>query len=586
MPNPKTSRDTHPMDASDPVTVRPARSTGSPHPPIPGLILAAGLLFGLVCGAFEITNTSIGWHIASGRWMLTEHRVLDEDVFSFTAGGSEWIDHEWLFQILTAALYDTGGAPLLIVMRMVIIAGLTLLLLRIGASNGLDPPVALVLAALCVWAARPRFFLRPELFTLLLLPLALWLFADRDRRRWWPLPLAVIVALGVNLHGAMLVAPILIGVWYAGEIGEMLLRRDFDRRKAVTGATGVAAACLAPMLNPHGPALYLVPFRLAEMVRQPHIPNPEWISPSPVDAPALYVAMAFSAAVLALQSRSPQHWLSLAATSALALRHIRNIGLFFVLLPQTTAPGLARWPLFAADGDAARTGTRPRRLLCLALVAVLGLAALLRPWPSFGFGFAERWYPDRALAFLADHQLSSDRIYNDVRFGGWLILEGFPDRRVFLDDRNEIHEPLLREIWEIFASSDVAAWERLLDRWRIDTVLLRYHQPIRVTTPDGADLGQRGFSGLWFRPERWAMVYWDDVAMVLVRRATADGALLADREYHVLRPDDLEHVRSALRLDPELRPVARRELDRALADDPGCRRALELIPFFESLESD
>jgi hypothetical protein len=540
------------------------------------------LLFGLVCGAFEITNTSIGWHIASGRWMLANHEVLDHDVFSFTAGGSEWIDHEWLFQILAGVIFDVGGAPLLVVMRMAIIAALTLLLLRIGASSGLDPPVALVLASLCVWAARPRYFLRPELFTLLLLPLALWLFASRERRRWWPLPLAAVIALGVNLHGAMLVAPILITIWFAGEIAGMVIRRDVDRRSAVSGATGVAAAFLAPLLNPHGLSLYAVPFRLADMVRQPHIPNPEWISPGPTDAPALYVGMALAVLVLAVGSRAPQHWFSLAATGALALKHIRNIGLFFVLLPQTTAPVLARWPLFAADGEAATNRAPSRKVLCLVLVGALGLAALVRPWPRFGFDFADRWYPDRALAFLADHQLSSGRIYNDVRFGGWLILDGSPDRQVFLDDRNEIHEPLLREIWEIFTRSDVKAWEDLLDRWRIDTVLLRYHQPIRVTAPDGTDLGHRGFSGLWFRPERWAMVYWDDVAMVIVRRTAAEDALLSEREYHVLRPDDLEHVTNALRLDPELRPVARRELDRALTDDPGCRRARDLIPLIES----
>ena len=124
---------------------------------------------------------------------------------------------------------------MLVVLRMLVVAALTLLLLRIGTTSGLDPPVALLLATVCVWGARPRFFIRPELFTLLLVPLALWLFSTRTGRRWWPLPLMAVVALGANLHGGMLVAPILIAAWFAGEIVGWVIHRDLDRDGVGTG---------------------------------------------------------------------------------------------------------------------------------------------------------------------------------------------------------------------------------------------------------------------------------------------------------------------------------------------------------------
>ncbi len=308
-------------------TTRAAPATSEENPlfrrNIPLVIVAAGLVFGLVCGAFEITNTSIGWHLASGRWMLDHREVLDHDVFSFTSDGAEWIDHEWLFQVVSATLFDFGGAPALVVMRMLIVAALMLLLLRIGATSGLDPPVALLLAALVVLGARPRFFLRPELFTLLLLPFAMWLFADRRGRRFWPLPLVAVIALGANLHGAILVAPILISVWFTGEVLDQLIRRRIDRPVLVSGAVGVAAAFLAPLLNPHGWLIWTVPFRLAEMVRQPHIPNPEWIPPGPTDAPGLYLTIALAAAVLAAGSRAPQNWLTIGAAGVSAIVAVR-----------------------------------------------------------------------------------------------------------------------------------------------------------------------------------------------------------------------------------------------------------------------
>ena len=550
---------------------------------LPPAIIAAGLFFGLICGAFEITNTSIGWHLASGQWMLEHREILDHDVFSFTSDGTEWVDHEWLFQVISAVLFDLGGAPALVIMRMLIVAALVLLLVRIGMTSGLDPPVALLLSALVVLAARPRFFLRPELFTLLLLPLAMWLFADRRGRRFWPLPLVAVIALGANLHGAILVAPILISIWYSGEVGDQIIRRRPDRSMLSSGAIGVGAAFLAPLLNPHGWMVWAVPFRLAEMVSQPHIPNPEWISPGPAEAPALFAAFVLAAVVLIAGRATPQYWLSATAAAALAVKHIRNIGLFFVLLPQAIAPSLARWPIFAADGAPARSRPRLRLALSLTLVGVLGVSAFVRPWPRAGFGFAENWYPDEALRFLTDEQLLEGNLYNDVRFGGWLIFDGYPSRQVFLDDRNEIHEPLLREIWEIFARSDVTAWEHLLERWRIDTILLRYHEPIKVSTPDGNDLGRRGFSTLWFRSSNWATVYWDDVAIVLVRRSSAPAAFLSEHEYVVTHPDDFEHLTKSLLTDLELRQAVKAELIRTLNDNPNCRRAFDLAVFLDSL---
>jgi len=544
------------------------------------LLLVAAIAFGLVCGAFEITNTSIGWHIASGRWMLSEGAILDHDVLSFTAAGTEWIDHEWLFQVLVATLFDLGGAPLLVLLRMLVVAALMVVLFRIGSHSGLDPPVALLMASLCVLAARPRFFVRPELATLVLLPLAMWLFADRRGRRWWPLPLVLVIALGANLHGAILVAPILITVWFAGEVLDQFIHRKLDRPAIISGVTGVAAAFAAPIFNPHGPSIWTVPFKLAELVRLPHIPNPEWLSPGPTDSPTLYVGLVLAVGILLVRSRTPQHWLTIGATASLALRHIRNIGVFFVLLPQSVAPALARWTLFSPAKSEDDPRFRGRMVICLALVALLGVTAAVRPWPVMGLGFADRWYPDRAWSFLNEHDLLEGRLYNDVRFGGWLSLQDQPLRQVFIDDRNEIHEGLLEEIWQIFSRSDVNAWEELLARWEIDTVLLRYHEPINVATPDGKALGRRGFSTLWFPKQRWATVYWDDVAIVLVRRSSVSAGFLAAREYRHLHPDDLEHLATMLRENPALRDSVALELTRALTDDPECLRARRLVEFF------
>jgi hypothetical protein len=152
---------------------------------------------------------------------------------------------------------------------------------------------------------------------------------------------------------------------------------------------------------------------------------------------------------------------------------------------------------------------------------------------------------------------------------------------VFQDDRNEIHETLLREIWEIFETSDVAQWSALLARWDIDAALVRYHPPISVTNPDGDDLGDRGFSALWFPSRTWALVYWDEIAMVLVRRGTVPEELLERHEYRVIRPDDLDHLRQTLNANDSLRFEVADELARALDQAPAGWRAHEISTIIE-----
>jgi len=552
---------------------------------LPRTVLLASMLAGAVLGTFQIANTSIGWHLASGRWIIENRAFLRADPFSFTAAGVPWIDHEWIFQVVVALADAAAGAPLLVILRAAVVATMAVLLLVIGVRNGLSPATALLLSVLCVCGARPRFFLRPELVTLIVVPTVVWMFLSRAERRSpaWLGAVAGLMVLGVNAHGGVLVVPFLLAGLLAAEVLQMAVTGSWSRRLIVTGASAVAVAGLAVLINPYGWRLYTVPFHLARLVGQPHIPNPEWVPPSFAQTPSLFIAILLALLLLSLYERRAERWLLLLMAAALALRHVRNLGLFFVLLPLAVAPALARWPALAAQ--APKDVPRSRRVQVLAVVLALVLAASMAaaPWPRFGFGFAENYFPKEACSFLERENLPGARLYNDVRFGGYLINRYFPPRGVFLDDRNEIHEPLLRRFWEIFQRSDVRAWNALLAQFEIDSALVRYHPTTRVRTPDGEDLGERGFSALWFPARDWALVYWDDVAMVLVRRESAPQGLLEGHEYRVVRPDDLDHLERRLVVEPGIRPLAAAEVKRAVDETTLDQRARGLATWIARL---
>jgi hypothetical protein len=554
-------------------------TTAESRTSIPTLIVVAATMAGAVLGIFEIANTSVGWHLASGRWILENGSFLRSDPFSFTSSGAAWIDHEWIFQIVVAVVDRLGGGTGLVALRAIVVAGLALLLLHVSVRSGMSPAAALLLALFSVAGARSRFFLRPELATLVIVPAVVWLFLRRERAHsnLWFVPLAILMIIGGNAHGGVLVLPLLLAGILAAEVGQMVLARQRRPGAVITGVAGVAAATMALLVNPYGWHLFSVPFHLSRLVDQAHIPNPEWISPSLTQAPVLYLTIAGATIVLALRERRAGRWVLLIMASALAVKHIRNTGLFFVLLPLTVAPALASWRALSPSTELSGSRRRRTHILAVAAAAVLAASMALSPWPRFGFGFADDYYPDRACEFLDREDLPKTRLYNDVRFGGYLIDRYFPPRQVFQDDRNEIHDLLLQEIWRILQTSDVHAWSNLLAGFEVDTALVRYHSPIRVATPDGSKIGDRGFTALWFPLSEWALVYWDDVAMILVRREHASVALLDRHEYRIIRPDDLAHLEHRLREDPRLRPAAEAEARRALAANPASERALHIF---------
>jgi hypothetical protein len=536
------------------------------------LALGAAAVLGAVAGCFELFNTGVGWHVASGRWILQHLRVPKEDPFAL-GGPQPWIDHEWLFQVLVATVDAVAGPVGLVVLRAALTAAVGAIVYVLGRRAGLSVWAALLLCTVCVLGARMRFFLRPELVTLTLVPLAVAAALDISDRKRRVVTMVATLVVAVNAHGAALVAVPLIAAVAAGRVLDAARAGRLDRSLVLAEAGVVAVAAASTLATPATWKLWTVPFQLTELVGSDAVPNPEWLVSTPERVPALYAAMALAGVILLARERSLARWLLLVAISVLAVRYVRNVGLFFVLLPLAVAPAAARLPMLAG---ALESQLKPviRGLTIVVMVAAVGWC-VLAPWPRFGFGIAHDRYPVAACDFLAEHGLLDAPLYNDVPFGGYLLWRAYPPLQVFLDDRNEIHAERLQRIWSILSASDPGRWDAFLAEHDLDVALLRYHPPLTVRGRDGREVGVRGFSALWFPPRRWALVYFDDVAMVLVRRGALTEAL-AKRELRWLRPDDGAYLvagvaQGAIPAGPVMQEVRRR-----LGEQPPSERASEL----------
>ena len=163
--------------------------------------------------------------------------------------------------------------------------------------------------------------------------------------------------------------------------------------------------------------------------------------------------------LLVSREKNPARWLLFLMAGVLALRYVRNVGLFFMLVPLALGPALARIEAFGRNQVEGRERLLRRGVQTAgALIPpLLALWFIVQPFPAFGFRLSPDYYPVKACDFMEQEQLFAAPIYNEVRFGGYLVDRYRGQVKIFMDDRNEIFEPLLREYHEIRASSKPSA---------------------------------------------------------------------------------------------------------------------------------
>ena len=554
------------------------------------------LLFAAVAGTVRLKAYDLFWHLASGRWILEHGALPRTDPFRFTSQGVPWVDHEWLFQVVIAGLERMWGLPSLVVGLAVLVVALAAMLFTSLRRAGAPLAGAVFVVLVAVIGARGRFFLRPELASLFLLPLSISLLQSfrRTGSRVPALILPALVVLWVNFHPGALLAPVVTAAYLVGT------RLPGGKRPLPLGwVLGLpAVTALALLANPYGAGVFTVPFGIAEALRGLPGTNPEWLPVWKEPEPFLFffcgvAALLGLAAVAAVKARrlDPATGLVALLLAILASTGLRHQGLFFV--------GAA---FFAgeilADLSRLRDPHQEERPFAKLLVPLACLLAAfwcvlppsrgpLRPRQGAfrpGFGIEPGRFPEKAVDDLAKRQ-GVGNLYNDVAFGGYLLWRLYPPRQVFIDARNEVNPGLFHELAAARASEE--GWTALLNRYGIDGALVRYDdRPRPVLTPPGIPGGpprveHHTTNALFFPRERFALVYWDDVAMIFLRRAPERASLLEREEYRFVHPEDWRATLAQAERDPFFRAAALEEIERRLREDPGVDRALQ---FRQALE--
>ena len=571
-------------DAED-APARPSRASAAGE-----WLVRLGLSAALVAWCVRrIGDFDIWWHLACGRLILARGAVPSVDEFSFTAAGTPRINPEWLFQVAVALLERAGGTAALVLAKTLLLLAVAWLAVRfVQRELALDLVAATALVTPFLLAGRWRFIERPELATIACT--ALLLVALLRRRDTPPalvglLWIPLLFALWANLHAGIVVGALVLSLFALGRTLEPHLAAPRAEAAGLGRPTARQAWLLlalslgASLANPFGWRLWEVPFALTSLHEKGVFRNLEWAWPRWPAHWLFFATLPLAAAALLTRRRRPDlaALLPLAALAALAIRYVRNLGLWGCLAPLLLAAALAERE---APGPFAVALTRAFARVRPALVAAVlfALAALFlageQPFPR-GFSIDDRRLPVAAVDALERLQPSGE-LLNTHAFGGYLIYRRWPAHRVFLDGRDDLYADFRRRLGS--AVVDSRLWFPLLDEERIGATLLGYEQDgTEVRTVDGTGrvtgTCRQPWSVTYFPPEEWSLVYFDDVAMIHLRRTPAHAATIARESLDALFPEDPDYQRWMIARGAVDRDAAEAQLTRALARNPHSRRA-------------
>jgi len=452
------------------------------------------------------------WHLRIGQWMVDNGRLPSTDIFTFTATGHPWTDHEYLTEILMWLTYSAFGlAVLSITFGLITWAGFWLIYLQVRRQPFVFVGVGLTIAAV---AGSPIWGPRAQMITFAFSCLELyWLRQYLSGRSLAISFFPLLMIAWANLHGGWVIGFVWLGIALAAELLNWAWDQDnpahvmHARRLAVIGAVSAVAVAATP----HFLSLYPYPFQTQGSEAQQRL-IVEWASPNfhnielrPFEGMIFLLIIGF-----VLRRPSLFDLLLTLAGLGLALQNVRNVALFVA----ATAPVLINtygewWRVFAREHDwkftvphrAAFAAITALALLLIAGVTSLRVANTLSPAHQQQLDASN--YPVSAADWLASHPEVGTRMFNQYGFGGYLAYRFYPDpnRRVFIfGEAALMGDDLLNEYADVYYVR--SNWKQVLDKYGVDYVVENRGDPLPnllATQPD------------------WKLVYEDKTAVIFVR---------------------------------------------------------------------
>jgi len=510
---------------------------------------------------FPVTDFDIWFHLEDGKSIVENRQAPTKDLYSYTAQGNPVISNSWGFAAASYLIYKAAGLQTLNAIKAFFAFLIFLAIIYYLHKKKWLNLASLTFVVFSFFLMRPNFNLRPHTISFLLFTIFLiLLFEYKEKRNYkYIFLIALTQLLWVNVH-----ASFVLGLGFAGlfVLSDTVSQRKIDKKNVVL----ISLVFLASLINFFYGYQFLIKtisdyFAPAEF----HPPIREFIKPDIRSFLSVEGIVLISGWIItALYSFKKRRFdillilLSITVISLNGSRFLRYLMLFLCL----TAPAY-----FKEIPIPKIKFQLPQKVLAASyLIFLFGIFIAAKNSPlGIGLGLDKYSYPVKAVEFMEKENLlgrSNGNLYNTYNFGGYLIWALYPEHKVFLDGRVEPYvgnSKVFANYWSNFEGGD--PWKESVNKYNITVALMT---PPHVNSNTLYDDSSRMFPN-----EEWAPIYFDDNALIYVKRIPELRDVINNFEYKTLNPQEVNIAYLGDKVkDEESFNNAMKETDRALSLNP------------------
>jgi len=463
------------------------------------------------------------WHMSSGRWIWEHGAIPNVDQFTYSYPQDEDIRRTvilqayYLGQVSFYFIYSWFGIWGLLLYKASLLTLPLWLLWRFLCFKGVDTIIALVILLPLPLLLHRFDELRAVVFSfigaiavLYLIELILEKLRDNKSAISYLVILPVLMLLWANLHRGFLIGWVLLGAYLGYEWLKFLAqKKGFTTNSLSINAIGQFSAVavlsiVITFINPNGvkPIIANSSELSGPFMQVIDEYFPLWTYADLYNIHWMFfgcAVIAVSGLYFILRARKDMYWVHAILFAGFAYQGLITFRFSYFLGIMCVALAAAYYREI--------TQTLMRRyansvlifayalLLAVSWISVQRSAFMSSPWER-------QYFPSAAVQYILQ-QRPPQQLFNAFEYGGYLGWKLFPDYKIFIDQRN-----LDYQVYQEYAKVQKGDYADVFAKYNIKTVLFYVKQPVLSRVPP--------IVAALINDQRWAVVYVDSIAIVLV----------------------------------------------------------------------
>ncbi|MBP9708385.1 MAG: hypothetical protein KBD78_12140 [Oligoflexales bacterium] len=500
------------------------------------------LIFLLACGSlWQVFEMDIYWMVRAGEEILTKWQIPMLETWSYTSEGKEWLNTHWLSELIAAVIFRLGDDAALVVGRGFYIALLLFVCLKIVEKvcrNKWTISAVFCCLPLIFTMQSLRIQLRADSFVLISFAgiILVWLSEMKQTRKL--IYSGILIVLAANLHAGSALFT------FALALAFIVANKQMNIKSISTWGSLYFLALFASPIH----------FKSLDFIVQHFFYSDQQVlgNPDHVGIGALHYTMlnyfglgfwvfAFFTAISfyflfffrdQLLSKFPlynQKWLAIlvgAVLTAMTINRDRALMYQSIFFLPVFCAALLRFFEYAKSLNKKYLFHVPIVTSMLAIaVSIININLIPR---SYGFTSNRQVFPVTAAEFIKSRKIMPN-LYHSFTFGAYAVWY-LREYKLFGDTRETPFKHLEELYLGAYHSPEVS--RSIYEKYKVNAIW--------VAVPKKSEFIQgKGFRDIIseYNPiEQWALVYFDNLSVIVVKKIPEHANLISEYEYKILKP--------------------------------------------------